>query len=94
MQFGRKSEKMDQEIEKLETRLDDLIAVDGASQHDTVPPASCARKVARQPLPKYLLREDHIIAPPEQACSECGGKLSRRARRRPGSWKSSTRLSS
>jgi transposase len=75
MQFGRKSEKLDRKIEQLETRLEDLIAEDGASEQNTAPPASIAGKVARQPLPAHLPREDRIIEPPDQACSECGGKL-------------------
>jgi transposase/BMFP domain-containing protein YqiC len=75
MQFGRKSEKLDRKIEQLETRLEDLIAEDGASELTAAPPVSSARKVARQPLPEHLPREDNVIEPPDQACSECGGKL-------------------
>mgnify|MGYP003365804549 FL=1 len=75
MQFGRKSEKLDRKIEQLETRLEDLIAEDGASEQKAALPGSNARKVARQPLPAHLPREDNVIEPPDQACSECGGKL-------------------
>lgn len=75
MQFGRKSEKLDRKIEQLETRLEDLIAEDGASEQKAALPAAHARKVARQPLPAHLPREDNIIEPPDQACSACGGKL-------------------
>lgn len=75
MQFGRKSEKLDRKIEQLETRLEDLIAEDGASEQKVALPAAHARKVARQPLPAHLPREDNIIDPPDQACSACGGKL-------------------
>jgi transposase len=75
MQFGRKSEKLDRKIEQLETRLEDLIAEDGASEQKATLPASNARKVARQPLPEHLPRVDNVIEPPDQACSECGGKL-------------------
>jgi chromosome segregation ATPase len=32
MQFGRKSEKLDRQIEQLETRLEDLLAEEGESQ--------------------------------------------------------------
>lgn len=38
-------------------------------------PASNARKVARQPLPAHLPREDNVIEPLDEACSACGGKL-------------------
>jgi transposase len=75
MQFGRKSEKLDRKIEQLETRLEDLIAEDGASEQKAVLPASNARKVARQPLPDHLPREDNVIEPLDLACSKCGGKL-------------------
>jgi transposase len=75
MQFGRKSEKLDRKIEQLETRLEDLIAEDSASEQKATLTASNMRKVARQPLPEHLPREDHVIEPPDQACSECGGKL-------------------
>jgi transposase len=75
MQFGRKSEKLDRKIAQLETRLEDLIAEDGASEQKSAQPAETARKVARQPLPEHLPREDHILEPAEQACSECGGVL-------------------
>jgi transposase len=75
MQFGRKSEKIDRKIEQLETRLEDLIAEDGASEqtHPTVPPARA--KTARQPLPDHLVREERIYEPDETACVQCGGSF-------------------
>lgn len=76
MQFGRKSEKLDRQIEQLETRLEDLIAEDGASERQSTPSTASARsKVARQPLPDHLPREDHLLEPADQACAECGGVL-------------------
>ena len=76
MQFGRKSEKIDRKIEQLETRLEDLIAEDSANAETAASsPVNARRKVARQPLPPHLPREYNIIEPPDQACTECGGKL-------------------
>lgn len=65
MQFGRKSEKLDRKIEQLETRLEDLIAEDGANEQRAVPRAANIHKVARQRLPEHLPREDHLIELPD-----------------------------
>lgn len=79
MQFGRKSEKLDKKIEQLETRLEDLIAEEGAA--DEVPPpvpmtpTSLRQKSVRQSLPEHLPREEHVLEPKEQACPACGGTL-------------------
>ncbi|MEX3765290.1 transposase, partial [Paraburkholderia phenoliruptrix] len=56
MQFGRKSEKLDRQIEQLETRLEDLMAEEGAAKEDARPvenPVARQRPV-RQPLPDHL----------------------------------------
>jgi transposase len=75
MQFGRKSEKIDRKIEQLETRLEDLLAEEGAAEQKQ-PAASIPRqKSTHQPLPDHLPREEHIIEPQEQACPQCGGHL-------------------
>ena len=77
MQFGRKSEKIGRQIEKLECRLEDLLADEGVV--DAAPPASIpVRKraaSARPVLPPGLPREDHILEPTELACPQCGGNL-------------------
>jgi transposase len=73
MQYGRKSEKLDRKIEQLETRLEDLVAEEGASEQQSPPTAR--RKPERQPLPEHLMREERVLEPPEQACSQCGGQL-------------------
>jgi len=75
MQFGRKSEKIDRKIEQLETRLEDLIAEEGAVEQKSPAPVVPRQKSVHKPLPAHLLREDHIIEPPEQACPQCGGNL-------------------
>lgn len=77
MQFGRKSEKLDQQIEQLETRLEDLLAEEGESQdRETISAVPSARqKSVRQPLPVHLPREERVLEPVEQACPSCGGNL-------------------
>lgn len=74
MQFGRKSEKLDRKIEQLETRLEDLIAEDGASEQQSTSTIS-KRQSARQPLPDHLVREERLLEPEEQTCSQCGGEF-------------------
>lgn len=77
MQFGRKSEKIDRQIERLECRLEDLLAEEGVI--DAQPPASVPATQrtppTRQPLPPELPREDRILEPADQACPDCGGNL-------------------
>ncbi|PFH08538.1 transposase [Collimonas sp. PA-H2] len=75
MQFGRKSEKLDLQIEQLELRLEDLQADAGESaaqtQRDLTPRTSAQRK----PLPEHLPREERVYPPAAQACPSCGGGL-------------------
>lgn len=75
MQFGRKSEKLDRQIEQLELRLEDLEA------HAVSPPSDAtavhvpSRRAARRPLPDHLPRETQTLEPEQEACPECGGTL-------------------
>jgi len=75
MQFGRKSEKLDRQIAQLETRLEDLIAEDGAAEEEQPRPVTVRQKSVRQPLPDHLEREEHLLEPQEPACPQCGGNL-------------------
>jgi transposase len=77
MQFGRKSEKLDRQIEQLETRLEDLLAEEGEHPVDAAvsEPATIRPKSARQPLPAHLPREDRVLEPEQRECPSCGGKL-------------------
>ncbi len=77
MQFGRKSEKIDRQIERLECRLEDLLAEEGVidAQPPAVVPATQRTPPTRQPLPPELPREDRILEPADQACPDCGGNL-------------------
>lgn len=77
MQFGRKSEKIDRQIEKLECRLEDLLAEEGVidAQPPAAVPVTQRMPSTRQPLPPELPREDRILEPADHACPECGGRL-------------------
>jgi transposase len=81
MQFGRKSEKLDRQIEQLELRLDELQATQAentAASHPSVGvarAADVAAKPARRPLPEHLPREVRTYPPKQKACPDCGGKL-------------------
>src|SRR5882762_5122748 len=63
MKFGRKSRKLDRQIEQLELRLDELQATqveNTAASHTpavVAPVATVAVKPTRRPLPEHLPRE-------------------------------------
>jgi transposase len=80
MQFGRKSEKLDWQIEQLELKLDELEAsraeTEASSQTaKTAEGAVPVVKPVRRPLPAHLPREERKILPKREACPDCGGKL-------------------
>ncbi len=81
MQFGRKSEKVERQIEQLQLRLDELEAsraentVSSAASVASAPAAHRATKPVRRPLPEHLPRETRTILPKQTACPECGGEL-------------------
>jgi len=75
MVFGRQSEKIDKKLEQLETRLEDLIAEEGAAEQALPVPVASKQKSVHKPLPEHLPREDNIIEPLEDACPQCGGLL-------------------
>ena len=58
MQFGRKSEKLDRQIEQLELRLEELEADEGAAPIE-IPktPRTAPEQSPRKPLPGHLPRE-------------------------------------
>jgi transposase len=75
MQFGRKSEKLDRQIEQLELKLEDLQADEGESATQAQRNARLPRKPStRKPLPAHLPREEHVY-PTADACPDCGGSL-------------------
>src|SRR5580658_4186623 len=77
MQFGRKSEKLDRQIEQLELRLDELQATPAENTAACHTPAgvalvaNMAAKPARKPLPGHLPREVRTYLPKQQACPDC-----------------------
>jgi transposase len=77
MQFGRKSEKLDRQIEQLELRLEDLQADEGAT--DMAAPLATPRArregTGRKPLPDHLEREVRVHLPAHDNCPDCGGRL-------------------
>jgi len=80
MQFGRKSEKLQQQIEQLELKLEEL---ETARAQRNVPVVSAAelspkvpaQKPIRQALPEHLPREVKTYQPQVSACPDCGGDL-------------------
>src|SRR5690348_4206912 len=75
MQFGRKSEKLDHQIEQLELRLEDLEAAQtesaapsSDSRTQTAAAAREHRRPARRPLPDHLQRETQTHEPQQAAC--------------------------
>jgi transposase len=84
MQFGRKSEKIDRQVEQLELELEELESANAARLEELerkVEPAKGAavavRKPVRRPLPNHLPREVETHMPAEQGCPACGAELNR-----------------
>jgi len=76
MQFGRKSEKLDHQIEQLELQLEDLQADDAEAEREIPAADSAPRKRApRKPLPDHLPRDVKEYLPLSDACPACGGGL-------------------
>jgi transposase len=78
MMFGTKSEKIAREVEQLELKLEELETSEAARPPTAAPANNTARrKQKRRPLPEHLPREIHTHMPAEEACSACGGQLSK-----------------
>ena len=89
MQFGRKSEKLTQQIEQLELRLEELQdkELQDSPAGNACPepimealssgasPVVSATKPGRRPLPEHLPRRTQKHDPKETACPDCGGEL-------------------
>jgi transposase len=80
MQFGRKSEKLQRQIEQLELRLEDLQQAQAAEETSETGPAESSPPVAnakavRRPLPEHLPRQTQTHEPKHSACPDCGGEL-------------------
>ncbi|MGO4382540.1 IS66 family transposase [Pseudoduganella sp. RAF53_2] len=75
MQFGRSSEKLDQQIEQLELKLEDLETEEAVAEVQAPLELAPRKKAERKPLPPHLPREERVSQPASTACPECGGKL-------------------
>jgi transposase len=77
-QFGRRSEKVQRQIDQLELRLEELEANKAAESTSAVPAEvapTFGSKPRRGPLPEHLPREVHRREPKETVCPGCGGEL-------------------
>jgi transposase len=79
MQFGRRSEKADRQIDQLQLQLEDLEA--SCAEHAQLPvseivlkPEPPALRKSRS-LPEHLRRDVHIHLPRQKNCPDCGGTL-------------------
>ena len=72
MQFGRKSEKLDRQIEQFEMQLEVLQADESEAERE-MPSADQEprKKSVLRPLPDHVLRDEKIYALPANACLDC-----------------------
>jgi transposase len=83
MQFGRRSEQMDETVGQLELALEELecgraeqpIDQPGAGDEEAEPAADVPTKPKRKPLPDHLPRETVEHLPTETGCPACGASL-------------------
>ena len=79
LQFGRKSEKRAHQIEQLELRLEELETTEAqlsealTAQGKTAPATRTPR--TRREWPDHLARETQVVAPHEESCPSCNGRL-------------------
>jgi transposase len=80
MMFGRSSEKIRQQVEQLELKLEELETTKAgraAASIEAPPVIESAQKPSRRTLPEHLPREVETHMPAHDACSECGGIMRR-----------------
>ncbi len=79
MQFGRRSEQLDQMLSQLELSLEDLEAkqAEREAQAEAVAGPAPTPRPARAPLPEHLPREICEHLPEHCSCPDCGAKVSR-----------------
>jgi transposase len=80
MQFGRRSEQLDETIGQLELSLEELEAVRAernelAAAKTPVGEEKPIKRPVRKPLPDHLPRETIEHAPADRCCPDCGGAL-------------------
>jgi transposase len=81
MQFGRKSEKLQRQIEQLELRLEELESNRSQKASPSEPSlvltalSATTAKPARHALPDHLPRQTRTHVPKETVCPQCQGEL-------------------
>jgi len=75
MQFGRKSERLDGQIEQLECELEELQTDEAVAKAKALYPKVARQPSIRKPLPAHLPRQTETHLPAAESCPECGGKL-------------------
>jgi transposase/outer membrane murein-binding lipoprotein Lpp len=75
MQFGRKSERLDGQIEQLECELEELQTDEAAAKAKALRSKVARQPSIRKPLPAHLPRQTETHLPATESCPECGGKL-------------------
>lgn len=77
MLFGRSSEKVRQQVEQLELRLEDLESAKAERLHRSEAPRAAVEREQRgsRSLPQHLPREIERHLPEHDCCPECGGRL-------------------
>jgi transposase len=76
LQFGQRSEKIDEMVGQLELALEELETgkANGPSRK-SVPAEEAPVKPVRKPLPDHLPRDTVVHAPEPACCPDCGGHL-------------------
>jgi len=80
MQFGRRSEQLDETIGQLELSLEELEAVRAERAELSAAPVPAGeekpvKRPVRKPLPDHLPRETVEYVPADCCCPDCGGAL-------------------
>jgi len=73
LQFGRRSEKLEREVEQLELRLEEL-QVAATPAVALTPSKPAAQVPVRRPLPEHLPRE-RVVHQPACSCPDCGAAM-------------------
>ena len=76
MQFGRSSERLDQQIEQMELRLEELQSAQAELPSVAKPQVEEKSKPVRRPLPEHLPRE-RVVHEPACTCPDCGQVMKR-----------------
>ncbi len=89
MQHGRKSEKLDRQIEQLEPRLEDLLAdATAVVNHDEGAEKPPRKKAPRKAIPDHLPRDEKVYLPAEQVCPLAAALCASWVKMSPNSWNS------